>query len=115
VVFVFVSLSKRNHCLYFRADEDGNDILGSERPATAAGIFPTKGVIAPGSDADFAIFDTSVEFVVSKEDLKFRNKLSPYEGMALRGRVDRTILRGKTVWRAGWNEADLGEPSGRLL
>jgi allantoinase len=93
------------------------DSSGSQRPAAAAGLSSTKGQIAPGFDADFAIFDPSADFVVSKAELKFRNKLSPYEGKELRGRVEQTILRGKTVWKAEWNvKVDgLGKPTGKLL
>jgi len=43
---------------------------------------------------------------VTKEDLHFKNKLSPYEGMTLTGRVEQTYLRGRIVYdraRDGFN------------
>ena len=62
---------------------------------------PHKGKIAVGFDADFALVDLKQTFAVVKEDLFYRHKQSPYVGYALTGRVVRTILRGKTIFRDG--------------
>jgi allantoinase len=73
----------------------------SEGPAQLAGVQMRKGQIAPGFDADFVIFDTESEFVVTKERLHYRHPLSPYMGERLRGVVKATYLRGQPVFLEG--------------
>ncbi len=70
-------------------------------PARLAGFAGRKGTIAPGGDADFAIFDPDAQWTVTPADLHSRHKLSPYLGAKLRGRVRETWLRGEPVFRAG--------------
>jgi allantoinase len=70
-------------------------------PAKLAGMSGRKGVIAPGADADFAVFDPEAKWTVAPGDLHFRHKISPYLGAELRGRVLETWLRGEPVFRAG--------------
>jgi allantoinase len=67
-------------------------------PARLAGLTGRKGAIAPGADADFAIFDPETAWTVTPADLHFRHKLSPYLGAKLRGRVVETWLRGEPVY-----------------
>jgi allantoinase len=82
-----------------------------EGPAAIAGLAGRKGAIAPGADADFAIFDPAFERTLEAGALAFRHKVSPYLGRRVTGVVRRTILRGETVYDAGtW-----GEPRGTLL
>lgn len=50
---------------------------------------------------------------VTKETLNFKNKLSPYEGLTLKGRVEQTFLRGTLVYDAG--EFVAAKPIGQLL
>ena len=73
----------------------------SAAPARLAGLTGRKGALAPGADADFAIFDPDATWTVTPADLHFRHKLSPYLGAKLRGRVVETWLRGESVFRAG--------------
>lgn len=61
-------------------------------PARLAGLDDRKGSIAVGKDADFAVFDPDSTTVVRGIDLLHRHPLTPYEGMALRGRVVHTFL-----------------------
>ena len=70
-------------------------------PAQLAGLAGRKGAIAPGADADFAVFDPEAEWTVTPGDLHFRHKLSPYLGAKLCGRVIETWLRGERIFCAG--------------
>jgi dihydropyrimidinase len=70
-------------------------------PARIFGIHPRKGTIAPGSDADLAIWDPSAEWVVRAADGQSRSDYSPYEGWDVTGRVLHTIRRGEVIWSAG--------------
>ena len=62
---------------------------------------PGKGAIAAGYDADLAIVDPNARWTVSTETVLTRHKASPYLGMALRGRVVTTIVRGRVVYSEG--------------
>lgn len=73
----------------------------AERPAKLAGCDQRKGRLAPGFDADFVIFDTETEFVVTESHLHFRHPISPYLGEKLRGKVQATYLRGEPVFQDG--------------
>ncbi|KAK9446466.1 uncharacterized protein V1518DRAFT_423815 [Limtongia smithiae] len=70
----------------------------SANTARQAGLYGRKGVIAVGADADFVVFNEDAEFVVGQNQLVFKNKVSPYLGMKLRGVVERTILRNGVVY-----------------
>jgi allantoinase len=73
----------------------------AEAPARLAGCQMCKGRIAPGSDADFVVFDSADKFVLTEEKLHYRHALSPYLGETLRGVVKATYLRGKPVFLEG--------------
>jgi allantoinase len=71
-----------------------------------------RGRVAPGSVADLAVVDLAHAAPLAATDLQDRHKLSPYVGRTLRGRVRRTILRGRTVWQDGHA---VGPPLGELV
>jgi len=71
--------------------------LASE-PARLAGLTGRKGALAVGYDADIVVFEPNTEWAVTKDDLLFRHKLSPYLGAHLRGRVLETYLRGQCIF-----------------
>jgi allantoinase len=69
----------------------------SAAPARLAGL-GTKGRLEPGCDADVVVWDPDAEVTVDAEGLYYRHRVSPYVGAALRGRVHRTIVRGREVY-----------------
>jgi allantoinase len=83
----------------------------SARPAALAGLGHRKGRIAPGLDADLVAWDPDAEIVVAPGTLHFRHKVSPYLGRRLRGRVEKTWLRGRLVYDGGTHRAGpIGAP-----
>jgi N-acyl-D-aspartate/D-glutamate deacylase len=70
-------------------------------PALVYGIYPQKGTIAVGSDADLVIVDLEQERVVRAEDLQGMSDFSPFEGKRLRGWPVATIKGGQIVARDG--------------
>jgi dihydroorotase (multifunctional complex type) len=73
--------------------------LASERPAKIWGIFPKKGSLESGADADFTIVDMNMKRKISAADLHSKNKLSPYDGMEVQGNPVATIVRGKFIMK----------------
>jgi allantoinase len=71
-----------------------------------------KGEIAPGADADLALVDLSAEWPLAAGELRYRHRQSPFVGRRVRGRVARTLLRGRTVLARG---RVVAPPRGRLL
>jgi allantoinase len=71
-----------------------------------------KGKIAIGFDADFALIDLGSSFVLKRDDLLDRYKLSPYVGRTFRGVIKRTVVRGQTVFENGRTTGSL---HGRLV
>ena len=84
----------------------------SESPARLAGLDKQKGKIAVGFDADIIIFEPEKEFKVVPEIIEFKNKITPYEGMNLRGVVEATFVRGRKVFERG---KFTDNPTGKLL
>jgi allantoinase len=80
-------------------------------PARLAGLEGRKGAIAPGHDADMVVFDPDAVDTVHGEQLEHRHKLTPYDGMPLRGRIRATYLRGERIYEDGV----FTEPQGKLL
>jgi dihydropyrimidinase len=74
--------------------------LVSSRPATIFGL-TGKGSIRTGYDADLVLFDPEAIHRVERSGLMSRTGYSPWEGFELRGRVVRTISRGKTIFEDG--------------
>lgn len=73
----------------------------SANPAKIYGLYPRKGVIAIGSDADFTIADMETEYTLQAENMYTACKWIPYEGMRVKGQVAYTILRGKVISERG--------------
>jgi dihydropyrimidinase len=69
----------------------------STTPARMFGLYPQKGTIAVGSDADIVVFDPDAPHVISAETHHMRTDYSCYEGMEVEGRVDTVLSRGKVL------------------
>ncbi|RDB25078.1 Allantoinase [Hypsizygus marmoreus] len=88
----------------------------TRKTAEHSGLADLKGQLKVGFDGDFIIWDPDAKFMVTEESLNFKNKLSPYVGMTLRGRVEKTFLRGTLVYDADDRQRFEGvAPIGRLL
>ena len=72
--------------------------LTATAPAQAFGLYPRKGAIAVGADADFALVDPAREWTLERGDLETRSGISAYLGRPFHGQVVRTVVRGKTVF-----------------
>ena len=70
-------------------------------PAKIMGLYPRKGVLAPGSDADIIIVDPMSEFVIKGEELHSKQKITALEGYGGKGRPLTTIVRGKVIMEGG--------------
>lgn len=82
--------------------------LTSAAPARRYGLYPRKGALLVGSDADLTIVDPDAEWTLEASLLKTRWPISPFLGKRFRGRVETTIVRGTVVYRDGEIEARSG-------
>ena len=73
----------------------------STTPARMFGLYPRKGVIAPGADADIVIYDPVARQTLSAATHHMNVDYSAYEGMEITGKVDVTISRGQVVVAGG--------------
>jgi dihydropyrimidinase len=71
--------------------------LTSTSPAKIFGLFPRKGTIAPGSDADIVVFDPNRTLTLAAKTLHMKVDYNPYEGRQVTGAADTVLSRGKLV------------------
>jgi dihydropyrimidinase len=82
-------------------------------PARIAGMFPRKGVLAEGSDADIVVFDPNARRVIHAAELHSACDYDPYEGWAVTGWPEVVLSRGEPVFERG---TVVGRPGrGRLV
>jgi allantoinase len=86
--------------------------LLSTTPAKIAGLWPRKGEIRMGADADLLIADLERPWRVEAEWLQSRHRQSPFIGRGMTGRIERVLLRGHTIALDG---RVVGEPRGEWL
>ena len=87
----------------------GNGHIGLNRfvelvataPAKMFGLYPRKGTIAPGSDADIVVFDPNAEREISASTHHMNVDYSPYEGRKVRGLPEIVLQRGNVLVRDG--------------
>src|SRR5580765_2625910 len=75
--------------------------LTSTSPAKIFGLFPRKGTIAPGSDADIVVFDPNRTITLAAKTLHMNVDYNPYEGRQVTGATDTVISRGRVVIEDG--------------
>lgn len=75
--------------------------LTSTAPARQFGLFPAKGVIAVGSDADIVVLDPAATTTISAATQNQRMDYTPYEGWQLPGAIETVYSRGDVVARNG--------------
>ncbi|MQA96114.1 MAG: amidohydrolase family protein [Streptosporangiales bacterium] len=84
----------------------------AETPARTYGLWPRKGALLPGSDADLVLVDPGAEWTVRDADVRSKAGWSPYAGRRVTGRAVRTYLRGEPIAVDG---AVAGDRTGRFL
>lgn len=94
---------------------DLNDMarLLSENAARLYGIYPQKGAIQPGSDADLVIIDPDLEHVLGAHAYRGKSDYSIWEGKKVKGKAVLTVLRGQVIAENG--EMAVDKPFGRHL
>jgi dihydropyrimidinase len=75
--------------------------LTSTSPARIFGLFPRKGTVAPGSDADLVVFDPNKKQKLSAKTLHMKVDYNPYEGREVTGAAETVLSRGKVVVENG--------------
>ena len=73
--------------------------LAAAAPAKIWGLYPKKGTIQPGADADIAIVDLAREWTIDDAKLQSRAKITPWHGRPVRGLPVHTLVRGRFVMR----------------
>lgn len=76
----------------------------SENPARIFGLYPEKGSLVPGTDADIMVYNPDCIGQIDAEKLFMKTDYSPYQGLSLRGCNEMTFLRGKVIYSRsnGW-------------
>jgi len=87
--------------------------LLSEGPARIWGLYPRKGAIAIGSDGDLTIVDPNAEAVIRSESLHSKSKVTPFEGLRVKGLPVYTVVGGEVVMEKGEVREDARK--GRLV
>jgi len=75
--------------------------LTAANPARANGIYPRKGTLLPGADADLALWDPARPWTLSTQELHMATDYTPYEGTEVTGRPVTVIVGGRVVVHDG--------------
>ena len=87
--------------------------LLSENPARMYGLFPRKGRLAPGSDADIVVYDPGASHVIRAADCVANVDYNPYEGFVTSGGIRQVWLRGHLAVESG--KVLDSEPQGKYM
>jgi dihydroorotase len=71
----------------------------AEAPAKIWGLYPRKGAIVPGADADLAIVDLGREWTIADAALQSRSRVTPWNGRRVQGLPIHTLVRGRFVMK----------------
>ncbi len=86
--------------------------LASENPARLFNLYPRKGTIQIGTDADFTIVDMGKEGFINSEKLHSKSRVTPFDGWRVKGLPVYAIVRGNVVMKDG---EIVGKPRGELI
>ena len=87
--------------------------MSSTNAAKLFGLYPRKGTVAPGSDADLVIWDPDERRTIADSDVLSKTGFSIYAGTEVTGWPQITIRRGEVVYEGG--EVDAEKGSGRIV
>lgn len=73
----------------------------AEGPARAFGLWPKKGAIQPGSDADLVLLDPKASWTIHAQVLHMATDFSPYENFQVHGKIVAVLSRGEWIYRDG--------------
>ncbi|MHA1355033.1 MAG: dihydroorotase [Candidatus Heimdallarchaeota archaeon] len=73
----------------------------SLNPAKRFGLYPRKGIIQVGADADLVIVDMNKEYTLKSENMYTKSKITVFNEWKIKGAIEKTIIRGKTVFDNG--------------
>jgi dihydropyrimidinase len=108
------AIEHRMELLYSEGVEKGRLSLNkfvevtSTNPARIFGMYPQKGCLAIGADADIVIFDPEREHTISAQTHHMNVDYSAYEGWKVKGKTESVILRGKVAIDKGAVKIDKG-------
>jgi dihydropyrimidinase len=80
----------------------------AEQPARIFGLYPRKGCIQVGADADLVLFDPNLSWIVTASELHSQAGYTLHEGLEVRGRAVHSLVRGQTVLEDGRIKAQPG-------
>ena len=83
-----------------------------ENPAKLYGLYPRKGVIAAGSDADIVVYDPKASHILTARDMVTKAGYTPFEGLRTEGGIAKVYLRGSLMVEDG---RIVGGPEGQYL
>jgi dihydropyrimidinase len=75
--------------------------LTAEAPAKIFGMFPTKGIVAAGSDADLLLWDPAAKYTITAATQNMHTDYSIYEGFQVKGNARQVFSRGELIVERG--------------
>ena len=82
-------------------------------PARIYGLYPQKGILQPGADGDLVILDPAAEWTITRDKMHSAVDYTAYEGMAVKGKIDLVMQRGRVVAENGAFTGERG--AGRFI
>ena len=82
-------------------------------PARIYGLYPQKGILQPGADGDLVILDPTAEWTITHDKMHSAVDYTAYEGMAVKGKIDLVMQRGRIVAENGAFTGERG--AGRFI